>query len=425
MVERVERWLLPRPGTPGSFRLVFIGSYIAMVGALVVYSSFVNPCEVGFPSEKRGMIVALLILLAGLERFESGRDTEPLPTRSAVGLLIARMALVQGIVVLDCTSVAVFLYPVVPFAAFLSLDWRAGGIFGLLCWLLASARAWFTDGYLFTTFDRITFSVVFTLLLIFMQIIARNIEREEQSRRQARQLLIELEASHRQLQAYASQVAELAATEERNRLARDIHDSLGHHLTAVYIQLEKALAYREHNPEEAVQAVRDAKQSGWEALQDVRRSVGALRNTEGRFSLEQALTALVGRMDASGPTIALHVHGDEGGYDRFVLTTLYRVAQEGLTNVQKHAQAHHVVLDVHFGEEEVRLNLQDDGVGFDARAPNELASSPSHGFGLRGIQERLELVQGRITIASIPQQGTELIVTVPRHPAQFALDGAS
>ena len=128
------------------------------------------------------------------------------------------------------------------------------------------------------------------------------------------------------------------ATEERNRLARDIHDSLGHSLTAVNIQLEKALAYWQRSPDESHQAIRDAKQAASEALQEVRHSVGTLRDPDSRFSLRGALEGLTERMNAQGLPIASTITGDESDYNRSTLVALFRGAQEGLTNVQRHAR---------------------------------------------------------------------------------------
>ena len=112
--------------------------------------------------------------------------------------------------------------------------------------------------------------------------------------------------------------------------------------------------------------------------------------------------------------------GDETDYAGPVLTALYRAAQEGLTNVQKHAQARHVLLDVQLGEQQARLRLRDDGTGFDTDTLTDLAASPEHGFGLQGLQERLELVRGQMSINSDPKHGTELTVIVPKHLSQLA-----
>lgn len=217
--------------------------------------------------------------------------------------------------------------------------------------------------------------------------------------------------------------AELAATEERNRLARDIHDSLGRRLTIVNIQLEKALAYKERNPDEAEQALLDAKEAASGALRDVRRSVRSLRDAEDGFSLQAALEELVAGMGNGRFTIQYQFTGAEESYSRPVLMALYRSAQEGLTNIQKHAQATAVKLAVYLEEEEGKLILQDDGQGFDATILDELAIDQYHSFGLQGIQERLELVRGQMQVLSQPGQGTILQITVPKNPTVLQVPG--
>ena len=421
MLARVKRWLNPYPDTPGALRLGFAAAYIGVVGALVVYSSFVSPCDDQLPRSRVWAMSGLLALMLFIERFELTRDLQPPSRRLAVGLLILRIALVQGVVALDCTKLAVILYPIVPFATFFTLGAGISRLVGFAYWSLVAVRAHQAGSVgVRMSFDSLTIVVVFTLLQIFVQVIAGHIDRDQKSRQQMRQLLVELAASHRQLQAYAGRVAELAAAAERNRLARDIHDSLGHYLTAISIQLEKAQAYRERNPEEADQAIRDAKQTARAALQDVRQSVSALRDTEDRFSLRQSLADLIGRMDGGTLEIDCHVEGDETDYASPVLTALYRAAQEGLTNVQKHAGARHVLLDVQLGGAEACLRLRDDGAGFDTGTLAEQAAAPNHGYGLQGLQERLELVRGQMSITSDARRGTELTVIVPKHLGQLA-----
>ena len=183
--------------------------------------------------------------------------------------------------------------------------------------------------------------VVATLLLVFMLVFAGHIDRDQKSQQEMRRLLAELEASHRQLQEYAARVAELAAASERNRLARDIHDSLGHYLTAINIQLEKAQAYRARNPAEADQAIRDAKQTARAALEDVRQSVSTLRGVQREvFRSRSRWPTWWGAWTATRCRSTITWPATRAEYAAPVLTVLYRVAQEGLTNIQKHAQAH-------------------------------------------------------------------------------------
>lgn len=426
MLARAKRWLNPYPDTPGALRLGFVAAYIGVVGALVVYSNAVSPCTEALPAGREWLMSGLLAALLFIERFELGRDTQPTPRRWAIGLLLARVALVQGVVMLDCVKLAVLLYAVVPFAVYFVLGAGASRLVELGYWAFVAAQGDFSDSAdLQTILNSLTIVVIFTLLLIFVHVIAGQIDRDQRSRQQMRRLLSDLETSHRQLQAYASQVAALAAAAERNRLARDIHDSLGHYLTAISIQLEKAQAYRARDPEAADQAIRDAKQTARSALQDVRQSVSTLRDAEERHSpqpwLAQSLADLVGRMAGGSFEITCQVTGDEADYAGPVLTALYRAAQEGLTNVQKHARARHVLLDVQLGEVEARLKLHDDGTGFDADALAGQATGTERGYGLQGLRERLELVRGQMCITSNGQNGTELVVTVPKHLGQLGV----
>ena len=103
-----------------------------------------------------------------------------------------------------------------------------------------------------------------------------------------------------QLQAYTERVAELATTEERNRVAREIHDSLGHALIAINVQLEKALVYYNKQPQEALQAISDAKRVVKEALQDVRHSVRVLRTEQEAFASTQGIMLLVEQLGENG-----------------------------------------------------------------------------------------------------------------------------
>jgi len=238
--------------------------------------------------------------------------------------------------------------------------------------------------------------------------------REQASRVQAEELLAEVKHAHHQLQVYAEQVAALATFEERNRVAREIHDSLGHALMAITVQLEKALVYHDSHPQEAVQAIRDAKSVAKDALQDVRRSVRTLRTEQEAFSCTRAIELLVERLRSSSLLVDFVVTGSEETFSRQALMTLYRVAQEGFTNIQKHAQATTVQVSLCFEEEEARLSINDNGRGFDALYLLTQLEELEEGYGLRGIQERLELVGGSFRLESQPGSGTHLSVTVAR-----------
>ena len=183
------------------------------------------------------------------------------------------------------------------------------------------------------------------------------------------------------------------------------------------MQLEKALAFRLRDPSESERAILDAKQAAQDALRDVRRSVGALRQSTEFFSLTTALQDLVRRSSTDRLTVDLEVAGDEVGYSNSTLMALYRVAQEGLTNVQRHAEADQVKINLRIGKETAALTVYDDGKGFDL---TELGSSSQEHQGLVGMRERLELAGGQLTVQSSFQSGTKLMAVVPKQPRSLS-----
>lgn len=142
-----------------------------------------------------------------------------------------------------------------------------------------------------------------------------------------------------------------------------------------------------------------------EALAEVRHSVAALRASplEGR-SLPEALASAVGECRRAGLPTGLVVAGDPWPLPPAVCQALFRAAQEGLTNAHKHARASQAEVTLEYGEEWVRLVVQDDGQG---------AAQTDGGFGLLGVRERVHLLGGRVEIRTAPGEGFTLQVEVP------------
>jgi two-component system NarL family sensor kinase len=204
--------------------------------------------------------------------------------------------------------------------------------------------------------------------------------------------------------------AQIGAVEERNRLAREIHDTLAQGLAAIALQLETADALLEGNAdrERIQQVVRQALTHARESMEDARRSVHDLRaaSLEGR-SLDAALEALAREQaDRGGFKVTLDLDGHES-LPRRVENGLYRAAQEALNNVTRHARARHVTLRLAVQADRARLTVEDDGVGFDP------ADVPTGRFGLAGLTERARLLGGRLEVESSPGQGTRLSIEVP------------
>jgi signal transduction histidine kinase len=150
------------------------------------------------------------------------------------------------------------------------------------------------------------------------------------------------------------------------------------------------------------------------ALQDVRRSVSVLRTPREPFACTRGITLLVEQLREHGLSVDFEVDGSEERFSNEALMTLYRVAQEGFTNIQKHAQASAVQVSLHFAEEEASLSICDNGRGFDTQHGPQPPERPGEGYGLQGIRERLALVGGSFQLVSREVSGVQPLVTVTR-----------
>ncbi|MFJ3794435.1 sensor histidine kinase [Kitasatospora sp. NPDC090091] len=357
-----------------------------------------------------------LVLLLALELLKRRRWSPSTPARVAAGLLAVRLVLFSAVAVLDGSGISRALFVLVPFTAYLAFGRRAGLVCGVGCvaLLVTGYTLWVPRWWVRA--EYVSDLLMFGLGLALAGSMAAVAVREQQARARLEGVLAELEDSHARLSEYALRVAELSTADERNRVAREIHDSLGHHLTAVAIQLEKAEAFRELDPPASAKAVSDARWSAGRALTEVRESVSALRDAR-PFSLTRALADLVRHLGNDRLTVTLHVTGDEAGYDAESLTALYRAAQEALTNAHRHGRATRIDVTAAYGESTARLVVADNGQGF-TTAPTARPSGT--GFGIRGMRERVELLGGNVDIDDSPAPraagGAVVTVTVPRSP---------
>jgi len=209
--------------------------------------------------------------------------------------------------------------------------------------------------------------------------------------------------------------ARALAAEERNRLAREIHDTLAQGLAALTMQLEVAdslAGTKAPDDSRLHSAVERALLLARATLDEARRSVLDLREAplEGR-SLSEALEALASEADSS-PDDPVEVtviasDGVDAKLSPAVAGGLYRVAQQAVVNATRHARARQITLRVTRSESEIRLRVEDDGTGFE---PTDV---PGDRFGLVGMRERARLLGGSLTVESAPDAGTAIEVRVP------------
>jgi signal transduction histidine kinase len=289
----------------------------------------------------------------------------------------------------------------------------------ITCLISQSLRLWNWRFMFAISFEQIGLVwigllMVFGLVILFLQLLVDAVMAQKRSQEQLRK--------------YALQIEELATLQERNRIARDIHDSLGHSLTIFNIHLAAALRLLDCDPAEAKALLQEAKQIGKKSLQEVRESVMMLRSDplQGK-SLSEAIAKLISeferttgitpqyRFELSPAYLPEHLSKDlsenlsENLSDSHK-STIYRLVQESLTNIYKHSAASAVSISIQAilkdSVREIKVSIEDNGKGFDLSQSNS-------GFGLQGMKERILAIAGELTIKTAPNQGCKIYVNFP------------
>jgi signal transduction histidine kinase len=216
--------------------------------------------------------------------------------------------------------------------------------------------------------------------------------------------------AHEQLQQYALQVEDLATVQERNRIARDIHDSLGHALTALNVQLQTVLKLWDIDPNGAKSFLTKAQRLGEIAIKEVRQSVRTLR-VAGRQ--EEPLETMIASLtedfrQSTGIAVAAKIQL-QTVLSQQIIRAIHRIVQEALTNICKHARATTVEIQLSTTSTHVCLLVKDNGQGF-------LTDFTPKGFGLQGMKERVTALGGNFSIYSEPQNGCQILVDLPITP---------
>lgn len=224
-----------------------------------------------------------------------------------------------------------------------------------------------------------------------------------------------MQAAYAELQALQEQARQTAVVQERNRLAREIHDTLAHYLTVVNLQLEAAEKLGPVKVDQALEQVRRARRLTVDCLQEVRRSVAALRSSDlEALSLPNALRKLVAEFsENTGLAITLQSDvGDDARLPPETSLTLYRAAQEGLTNVHKHARATSARIGLSQRNGNLELTVEDNGIGPEG-ANATSRTNVGTGLGLLGLRERVDLLDGEVKFGAGAAGGSLLRVILP------------
>ncbi|MEM7552868.1 MAG: sensor histidine kinase [Cyanobacteria bacterium P01_A01_bin.84] len=254
-----------------------------------------------------------------------------------------------------------------------------------------------------TVLIHLTFNaaLLFGLVLIFVLLLVGALLSEKQSRQ-------ELVSANKRLRQYALLIENQATLQERTRIAREMHDSVGHSLTAQSIQLENVAMFLRNNLEQASEHLQNARKLGKEALQNVRQSVATLRThpLQGK-KLDEAIAQLIEDICRNtGISIESEIYLYSSPTDE-IATAIYRVVQEAFTNISKHSGAEKVRLRLKESMTDILLQIADNGQGFD---PMENTT----GFGLKGMRERVEALGGKFYLTSNPGKGCKIQIEIPR-----------
>lgn len=394
----------PSPARSHAADRWFVANHVLFYGALTIAASFAL-AQPGLGWRPRVLSLGLALLCGGwyaalvLRRPQWWRQPAPMLIYF-VGMLVLWVALTM---VHPIYMLLIFaLYP--QFYSLLPLRWAAPGSIALVAltvWRQAAVAGepiTLDSPLLLAGLASAVFNVALTAWI--GGVINQSTQRQ--------QLIEELERTRHELALAERQAGVL---EERQRLAREIHDTLAQGFTSIVMHLEAAESALPPQARLVAQHLDQARQAARDSLTEARRLVWALRpDLLERASLADALRQVGERWQAeSGIPARIAVTGTPRPLPPEAEVTLLRVAQEALANVRKHARASQIDLTLSYIGDSVILDVQDNGVGLVEPG----AASATGGFGVQGMRERVAQLGGSLTLESTPGEGTTLVVELP------------
>ncbi len=316
---------------------------------------------------------------------------------------------IVGVAIITGVIAVAHLYPRIPTISFvyLLLVVALAGRRGLYAAILASLLSFLSFDYFFfiprytfivlNTQDTLTLSIFLIMAIIIGQLASSQRRRAEQAKSRERELRMLYEHSQ-----------ELAALEERQRLARELHDSVSQALYGISLGAHTAQNALENDPEQVKASIEYVNALAEAGLAEMRALIFELRPES--LEREGLVAAFTKQVEVLHARYRLHVEANLDEEPDLAIErkyALYRIGQEALHNIVKHARAHTVLIRLSQQEENVLLEVDDDGRGFDPTG-----SFPGH-LGLHSMQERIAKLGGTIAIESAPGQGTHIHVCMP------------
>ena len=274
--------------------------------------------------------------------------------------------------------------------------------------LVVSARLFRAENeHLLALVNAISSRTIAFLLIGF--IVVKLVERLREQQDELTAANVKLTKYAVTLENFAVSLEQLTISRERNRLAHELHDTLAHTLSALSVQLEATDTLWKNNPDQAHELLQNALVTTRSGLTETRRALQALRASPlDDLGLALAVRSLAeSAAERSGFSVNVDIPAQFSDLSPQIEQTVYRVIQESLENITRHANAHHVSLSLNRSDRQVTALVVDDGVGFDATVTDQ-----SRRLGVRGMRERVEMLGGIFDIQSAVGKGTTVRVVV-------------
>ncbi|MEA4846871.1 MAG: sensor histidine kinase [Clostridiaceae bacterium] len=237
--------------------------------------------------------------------------------------------------------------------------------------------------------SQLAFFLMVNVLILVVSGFAQH-NKEERERKDM--LYKELLDTHKRLKQYTDEVNRLSVVEERNRIARDIHDTLGHNMTALIMQLQMAEHLLKEDSNKAGELLASSVKTARDSMAEIREVVETLRGAGTALAPAESIRKLISEFSArTGAEIKLEITGESDIQDSAANIAVYRIIQEAMTNSVRHGKATMISVQLDYTKEAVTFCIADNGIG---------AEAIKEGYGLKGIRERAEAFGGNVEIGS-------------------------
>lgn len=282
-------------------------------------------------------------------------------------------------------------YIIILLEAAISLSFRKGIAIGVITVLVSLIKYGYLIYYKFN-FSNVSQLAFFLMINILILVVAGFAQRNNEEKERKDILYRELLDTHKQLKQYVDEVNRLNVVEERNRIARDIHDTLGHNMTALIMQLQMAEHLIKEDIPRAEELLANAAKTAKNSMTGIREVVETLRGAESPIPSEAIGSMIKEFSEKTGVTIKFQIIEESTTQVTTANLALYRIIQEALTNAIRHGKATEISVSLNYTVDSIGFQVTDNGIGADV---------VKEGYGLKGIRERVKAFGGTIEFGSI------------------------